>query len=446
MPDARGNTVTVRIAATTTDDVATEWTASGRTITFPGWQAVYGFSGDDDAEDAGDETAKLPSLEQGQALPDPLVEADGHTTQPPARYTEATLVKTLEEKGIGRPSTYASIMQTIQDRGYVWKKGQALVPTTDAFAVVSLLEEHFSHLVDYEFTARMEDDLDEIAGGRQQRVPWLHQFWFGNGTPGVKGLKDKALEEADAEAINTIPLGVDDNGEPIVVRNGRYGPYLKRGEDTASVPEDLPLDELTIDRAVEILSAPKGGEPLGDDPVTGLPVFAKSGRFGPFVQLGDADTLPPDTKPKMGSLFQTMSLSTITLEEALQVLQLPRVVGAHPSDGGEIIAANGRYGPFLKWGEETRSVDTEEELLTISVDDAVKVLAEPKKFGRRKAAPAPPLKELGNDPCLGEARRGEGRSLRPVRDRRRDERQPAQGRHGRERHHRAGRRAAADPP
>ena len=170
----------------------------------------------------------------------------------------------------------------------------------------------------------MEDDLDEIAGGRQQRVPWLHQFWFGNGTPGVKGLKDKALEEADAEAINTIPLGVDDNGEPIVVRNGRYGPYLKRGEDTASLPEDLPLDELTIERAVEILAAPKGGEPLGDDPDTGLPVFAKSGRFGPFVQLGDADTLPPDTKPKMSSLFQTMSLSTITLEEALQLLQLPR--------------------------------------------------------------------------------------------------------------------------
>jgi DNA topoisomerase-1 len=397
MPDARGSTVTVRIAATTTDDVATEWTASGRTITFPGWQAVYGFRGDDDAEDSGDDTAKLPRLEEGQALPGPLVEADGHSTQPPARYTEATLVKTLEEKGIGRPSTYASIMQTIQDRGYVWKKGQALVPTTDAFAVVSLLEQHFSHLVDYEFTARMEDDLDEIAGGRQQRAPWLHQFWFGNGTPGVKGLKDKALEEADAEAINTIALGVDGNGEPIVVRNGRYGPYLKRGEDTASLPEDLPLDELTIDRAVEILSAPKGGTPLGEDPETGLPVYAKSGRFGPYVQLGDADTLPPDTKPKMSSLFQTMSLSTITLAEALQVLQLPRTVGAHPDDGGEIIAANGRYGPFLKWGDETRSVDTEEQLLTVTVDEAVKILAEPKKFGRRKAAPAPPLKELGND-------------------------------------------------
>ena len=397
MPDARGNTVTVRMAARTSADVATEWTASGRTITFPGWQAVYGFSGDDAAEDSGDDTAKLPNLTEGQALPDPLVTADGHATQAPSRYTEATLVKTLEEKGIGRPSTYASTMQTIQDRGYVWKKGQALVPTTDAFAVVSLLEQHFSHLVDYEFTARMEDDLDEIAGGRQARVPWLRQFWFGNGSPGVKGLKDKALEEANAEAINTIPLGVDGNGEPIVVRNGRYGPYLRRGEDTASIPDDLPLDELTIDRAVEILSAPKGGEPLGEDPETGLPVFAKSGRFGPFVQLGDADTLPPDTKPKMSSLFQTMSLSTITLAEALQVLQLPRVVGAHPEDGGEIIAANGRYGPFVKWGVETRSIDSEEQLLTVTIDDAVKVLAEPKKFGRRKTAPAPPLKELGDD-------------------------------------------------
>jgi len=235
-------------------------------------------------------------------------------------------------------------------------------------------------------------------------VPWLHQFWFGNGTPGLKGLKDKALEEADAEAINTIPLGVDENGEPIVVRNGRYGPYLRRGEDTASVPEDLPLDELTIDRAVEILSAPKGGEPLGEDPESGLPVYAKSGRFGPYVQLGDIDTLPPDTKPRMSSLFQTMSLSTLTLDDALQLLRLPRVVGAHPADGGEVIAANGRYGPFVKWGEETRSLDSEEQLLTISLEDAAKVLAEPKKFGRRKAAPAPPLKELGNDPV----------SLKPV--------------------------------
>jgi DNA topoisomerase-1 len=397
MPDARGNTVTARIGATTSDGVATEWTASGRTITFPGWQAVYGYGGEDDADEAGDDNAKLPALAEGQALPAPGVDASGHTTQPPPRYTEASLVKTLEEKGIGRPSTYASIMQTIQDRGYVWKKGQALVPTTDAFAVVSLLEQHFSHLVDYEFTARMEDDLDEIAGGRQQRVPWLHKFWFGNGDPGLLTLKARALEEANAEAINTIPIGVDANGEPIVVRNGRYGPYLRRGEDTASLPEDLPLDELTIDKAIEILSAPKGTDPIGTDPETGLPVYAKQGRFGPYVQLGDADTLPPDTKPKMSSLFQTMTLSTLTLEEALQLLTLPRAVGEHP-EGGEIVASNGKFGPYLKWNDETRSLDAEEKLLTIGLDDALAVLAQPKTYGRRKAAPAPPLKELGNDP------------------------------------------------
>jgi DNA topoisomerase-1 len=402
MPDARGSTVTARIGATTADGVETEWTASGRTITFPGWQAVYGYGGEDDADESGDATtAKLPALAEGDALPAPAIEAAGHTTQPPPRYTEATLVKALEEKGIGRPSTYASIMQTIQDRGYVWKKGQALVPSSDAFAVVNLLERHFTHLVDYEFTARMEDDLDQIALGAQQREPWLHQFWFGNGTPGLKTLKDKALEEADAEAINTIPIGVDEHGEPIVVRNGRYGPYVRRGEDTASVPEDLPLDELTVERAAELLSAPKGGEPIGTDPTSGLPVFAKSGRYGPYVQLGDADTLPAGEKPKMSSLFQTMSLSTITLDEALLLLSLPRTVGEHP-EGGEVIAANGRYGPFLKWQEETRSLDAEEKLLTVTLDEALAVLAQPKQFGRRRAAPAPPLRELGPDPVSGQ--------------------------------------------
>ncbi|MGE3620178.1 MAG: type I DNA topoisomerase [Acidimicrobiia bacterium] len=401
MADARGQTVTARLAATTSADERTEWSASGRTVTFAGWQAAYGYGGEDDADTAGDAAAaRLPALVEGAVLPVPAIEAGEHRTQPPPRYTEATLVKALEEKGIGRPSTYASIMGTIQNRGYVWKRGQALVPSSDAFAVVNLLEGHFAHLVDYEFTARMEDDLDEIAGGRQERVPWLGRFWFGNGTEGLKPLCERALAEADAEAINTIPLGVDADGTPVVVRNGRYGPYVKRGTDTASVPEDLPLDELTVERAVELLSAPKGTEPIGTDPASGLPVYAKNGRFGPYVQLGDADTLPAGEKPRMSSLFSTMRLDTLTLDEALSVLSLPRTVGVHP-DGGEIVAANGRYGPYLTWGEETRSLDDEAQLLTVTVDEAVAVLAQPKTFGRRRAQPAAPLRELGADPVSG---------------------------------------------
>ena len=214
----------------------------------------------------------------------------------------------------------------------------------------------------------------------------------------MKSLKDKALEEADAEAINTIPLGIDENGELIVIRNGRYGPYLRRGDDTASIPEDLPLDELTIDKAVEILSAPKGGRAPRGRPRHRPAGVRQERPVRALRAAGRRRQLPPDTKPKMSSLFQTMSLSTLTLDEALQVLRLPRVVGMHPEDGKEIVAANGRYGPYVKWGEETRSLETEEQLLTVTLDEAVKVLAEPKKFGRRRAAPAPPLRELGNDP------------------------------------------------
>jgi DNA topoisomerase-1 len=399
MNDARGSTVTARIGAATSAGEQTEWTASGRTITFPGHLAVYGFGGDDASGDD-DTAAKLPELVEGAELPKPEIEAEGHSTQPPARYTEATLVKALEERGIGRPSTYASIMQTIQDRGYVWKKGQALVPTSDAFAVVNLLEGHFAALVDYEFTARMEDDLDEIADRHQQREPWLHKFWFGNGSPGLKDLREKALEEADPAEINAIPLGVDEHGEPIVLRNGKYGPYIKRGEDTASVPDGIPLDELTIDRAVELLNAPKGDDPIGTDP-SGLPVYAKNGRFGPYVQLGDADTLPDGEKPKMASLFQTMTLETITLDEALKLLSLPRVVGVDPADGEEITAQNGRYGPYITKGKESRSLASEEELFTVTLDSALALLAQPKTFGRR-GAPKPPLKELGDDPVSGQ--------------------------------------------
>ncbi|HEX2381267.1 MAG TPA: type I DNA topoisomerase [Acidimicrobiales bacterium] len=396
MSDARGSTVTARIGATTSASEDTEWSASGRTITFPGYLAVYGFGGDD-AEADGDSSAKLPELSDGLALPRPDIDVLGHATQPPARYTEATLVRALEERGIGRPSTYASIMQTIQDRGYVWKKGQALVPTTDAFAVVNLLERHFADLVDYDFTARMEDDLDEIAERQQQREPWLGKFWFGNGTPGVKTLCAKAIEEADPAEINAVPLGVDDDGEMVVVRNGKYGPYVKRGDDTASLPEGIALDELTIDRAVELLNAPKGDEPIGHDPDAGLPVYAKNGRFGPYVQLGDADTLPDGEKPKMASLFQSMSLETITLDDALRLLSLPRVVG-EDDDGVEVVVANGRYGPYVKKGDETRSLGSEEQLFTVTLDEARAVLAQPKQFGRSRSVPAPPLRELGNDP------------------------------------------------
>ncbi|MGH9191828.1 MAG: topoisomerase C-terminal repeat-containing protein, partial [Acidimicrobiales bacterium] len=356
--------------------------------------------GSDDPEaDLDDRERLLPGLVAGQRLPDPALEPVGHTTQPPARYTEASLVKKLEDLGIGRPSTYASIMQTIQDRGYVWKRGQALVPSWSAFAVVNLLEGHFSAEVDYSFTARMENDLDEIAAGQRARVPFLRAFWFGNGTPGLTSLIDHAMANADPAVVNAIPLGKDDEGNDIVVRNGRYGPYIKRGDDTVSLPADIAPDELSIARALELLAAPKGDEPLGTDPDSGLPVYVKSGRYGPYVQLGDADTLPEGTKPRMSSLFKTMSPSTITLEEAVALLSLPRTVGTDPATGEELVALNGRYGPYLKRGRETRSLGTEEELFTVAVEDAVRLFAEPKRRGRATASA--PLRELGTDPVTG---------------------------------------------
>jgi DNA topoisomerase I len=413
MSDALGKTVSVRIEAPLSAAVtvgaespvalpqatATAWAASGRTITFPGYLRVYVEGSDDPEADLDDRERLLPDLVAGQRLPDPAVEPEGHTTQPPARYTEASLVKKLEELGIGRPSTYASIMQTIQDRGYVWKRGQALVPSWSAFAVVNLLEGHFSAEVDYSFTARMENDLDEIARGQRARVPFLHAFWFGNGTPGLTSLIDHAMASADPAVVNAIPLGKDDEGNDVVVRNGRYGPYLKRGDDTVAVPADIAPDELSVASALELLAAPKGDEPVGIDPNSGLPVYVKTGRYGPYVQLGDADTLPEGTKPKMSSLFKTMSPSTITLEEALALLHLPRTVGTDPATGEEIVALNGRYGPYIKRGSETRSLATEAELFTIAVDDAVRLFAEPKRRGRATASA--PLRELGADPVTG---------------------------------------------
>ena len=293
MADAVGKTVSVRIEAPLSAAVtvraestvvlaeatATTWAASGRTITFPGYLRVYVEGSDDPEADLDDRERLLPDLAVGQRLPDPAIEPVGHTTQPPARYTEASLVKRLEELGIGRPSTYASIMQTIQDRGYVWKKGQALVPSWSAFAVVNLLEGHFSAEVDYSFTARMENDLDEIATGQRARVPFLHAFWFGNGTPGPDEPDRPRHGQRRPGGGQRHPARQGRRRHRIVVRNGRYGPYIRRGDDTASLPADLAPDELTIARALELLAAPKGDEPLGTDPETGLPVYVKTGRY-----------------------------------------------------------------------------------------------------------------------------------------------------------------------
>jgi DNA topoisomerase-1 len=309
-------------------------------------------------------------------------------------------VKALEELGVGRPSTYATIMGTIQDRGYVRKKGSALVPSWTAFAVVTLLERHFSQLVDYAFTARMEDDLDEIAARHQERVPWLRHFYFGDGVPGLRALVTDHLAEIDARDVNSIPLGSDAEDRDIVVRVGRYGPYLQRGEDRASLPEDLAPDELSVDKATELLDAPASDRVLGTDAASGLAVSVRTGRFGAYVQLGEQQDGGP--KPARASLFKTMTPETVTLDEAVQLLSLPRVVGVDPDDGVEITAQNGRYGPYIKKGNDSRSLDNEAQLLTIGLDEALHILAQPKRRRGRAAAPAAPLRELGPDPVSGD--------------------------------------------
>ncbi len=405
MADALGTTVTVRLGAPTNDGTDCEFSASGTTITFSGYRQAYVESRDDsgDAEpDAAEHETLLPTLSIGQDVPVESLTPNGHTTTPPPRYTEASLVKRLEELGIGRPSTWASIIQTILDRGYVWKRGQALVPTWTAFAVVRLLEEHFDELVDYAFTARLEDDLDAIALGDQDKLRWLRDFYFGGEhPPGLKHLVEENLDKIDAAQINTFLIGHDDDGEEIVVKPGKYGPYVKRGDDTASLPETMAPDELTLDVAKELLTAPKSDEPIGE--IDGRPVFAKNGQYGPYVQWGEAGSPPPGLdKPKTASLFKTMNLDRITIDDARQLLTLPRTVGVDPADGVEIVAANGRYGPYVSKGKESRSLQNEEQLLTVTVEDGLALLAQPRQFaGRGRSAPKPPLRELGADPVSG---------------------------------------------
>lgn len=428
MADARGSTATVKLAVDTAIEGAqsVEFSASGTVITFKGFLAAYEEGRDDEAAaraDAAAEERRLPKLSAGVPLEVVRAEADGHETSPPARFTEATLVKAMEERGIGRPSTYAATIGTIQDRGYVFTKGQALVPTWLAFAVTRLLEEHFGNLVDYEFTASMEEDLDRIANGDEGRVEWLKRFYFGEEATSAAGLRSlvEDLGEIDAKEISTIPIG-----DGMVVRVGRYGPYVEElvpaGVDLATgevaegaevpatprratITDDIAPDEMTPEMARELLEvAADDGKVLGKDPETGREIVARAGRYGPYVTEVIEDDEAADkpkgkkaakVKPRTASLFKDMELSTLTLDDALKLLSLPRVVGTD-AEGAPITAQNGRYGPYLKKGTDSRSLTTEQQLFDITLEEALAIYAQPKQRGR--AAATPPLKELGTDP------------------------------------------------
>ncbi|MFH9106559.1 type I DNA topoisomerase [Streptomyces albus] len=420
MKDAVGQSVTVKVGGRSADGRDAEFSATGKVITFHGFLKAYVEGADDPNAELDDRERRLPQVAEGDPLRAAEMSVDGHATKPPARYTEATLVKELEEREIGRPSTYASIIGTILDRRYVFKKGTALVPSFLSFAVVGLLEKHFGRLVDYDFTAKMEDDLDRIAAGNAEAVPWLRRFYFGEETDGgaageaaaagngdgdhLGGLKELVsdLGAIDAKGVSSFPVG-----EGITLRVGRYGPYVegpspKEGEpgQRADVPDDLPPDELTVEYAKELLAKPSGDFELGTDPETGRPIVARDGRYGPYV----TEVLPEGTpktgknavKPRTASLFRSMSLDTVTLDDALKLLSLPRVVGVDPESGNEITAQNGRYGPYLKKGTDSRSLESEEQIFTITLDEALEIYSKPKQRGR--AAAKPPLKELGNDP------------------------------------------------
>lgn len=404
MADAKKMQMRVDFDAKTSDGRETIFRANGSVLTFAGFLAAYDDLADDkDSEES--EDRRLPAMTVGQSIKVSEYSCEGHETKPPARYTEPTLVKKLEELGIGRPSTFASIIATIQDRGYVSKRGRALVPTFLAFSVTGLLETHFTKLVDYEFTASMEEDLDKIAAGEAKRVDWLRDFFYGHdGEPGLNELSAD-LGAIDAREVNTMRLSPE-----IEIRVGRYGAYLQEGEGEtrklANVPESLAPDELTLAKAIELLAAPSGERDLGVDPITNLPIIAKSGRFGPYVT--EVFPVEPvvegakkkrkkatDPKPKTASLLATMTLDTITHEDALKLLSLPRILGTN-SAGDEITVQNGRYGPYLKAGTDSRTLTSEDQLFSIDLNEALEIYAKPKE--RRRGVAKAPLKELGLDP------------------------------------------------
>ncbi len=399
MKDATGESVSVRVAGRSSAGERAEFGATGKVISFYGFLKAYVEGADDPAADLDDRERRLPPVAENDPLDVLRLAPAEHSTRPPARYTEASLVKELEDREIGRPSTYASIIGTILDRGYVFKKGTALVPSFLAFAVVTLLERHFGQLVDYEFTARMEDALDAIARGEAERVPWLRRFYFGaNGDRGLQSLVSD-ISDIDARDVSSFPLA----GTDIVVRVGRYGPYLERDGQRVNVPEDLAPDELTVEKAEELFSQPNGDVVLGADPGTGRVLVAKAGRFGPYVTEQPPEDAPASAKPRSASLLKSMSLDTVTLDDALRLLSLPRALGE--LDGEPVTVQNGRYGPYVKKGSDSRSLESEDQLFTLTPAEAKELFAQPKARGRGARTgfgSAPPLRELGDDPATGQ--------------------------------------------
>lgn len=396
MADARGRRITITI-----EGEGCMFQVSGKTIDFPGYLRAYVEGSDSPDAEIADQETILPSVAIGESLKCLDMTAKEHNTQPPSRYSEAALTKALEERGIGRPSTYASIIDTIQNRSYAFKKGGALVPTWVAFSVVQLLEEHLAGLVDYQFTAQMEDDLDAISRGEREYVDYLNSFYFGNGRPGLKPQLEHKGEEIDARNVSRVLIGTPPGGDPVYVRVGRYSPFVEQGDRTASLPEETPPDEVTLEAALKLLDqAAQGDEPLGMCPETGKPVYLKVGRFGPYVQRG---TPEDEEKPQNASLLKGMNPSDIDLETALKLLQLPRNLGVHPTQGVPITAYNGRFGPYVKCGEETRSLPADISPIDVTIDQAVHLLSQPKQHGRgRAAAKREPLKVFEASPVTNQ--------------------------------------------
>jgi DNA topoisomerase-1 len=399
MVEARGRIVTITIEA----DGAV-FQVSGKTIDFPGFLRAYVEGSDDPEAELADQERILPAVAIGQELRCLALNPKSHTTQPPPRFSEASLTAALEERGIGRPSTYATIIETILDRQYVFKKGNALVPTWTAFTVCRLLEEHLPNLVDYEFTAQMEDFLDRISRHEAEHLSYLKEFYFGNEHPGLKQQLDSKLQEIDARDLSRFPLGTPEQGprrETVYVRLGKFGPFLEQGDRKASIPQDLPPDELTLAKALELLDQASASEqPLGHDPQTGQPVFLKQGRFGPYVQLGSGGE---GQKPKSASLLPGMQPQDVTLETALQLLELPKTLGTDPASGQPVVVSNGRFGPYVQCGRETRSIPPDISPLSITLEEALALLAQPKVRGRGRAATTrQPLRTLENSPVTGQ--------------------------------------------